>query len=445
MKTILLFGAGKSASTLIHYLGDAASRYGWSLIVCDANVDLAKEKTAGLTAAKAISFDVTSEALRREWIERADLVISMLPATLHALIARDCVEYGCHLLTPSYMDGGIEALRPKIEEKGLLFLSEMGLDPGIDHMSAMEIFDKIRNKNGTITSFVSHCGGLVAPESDDNPWHYKITWNPANVVAAGSRGADYLLDDQLVHLPYEKIFKQTNDLVEVPGLSPLAWYANRDSLSYIPLYGLEGVQTFLRTTLRYPAFCKGWDKLVMWGFTESSDQKEIEHCQTFLEWFNQKTQQKPEEVRKDQELDKMLRYLGVFDEEPLPAAGMSSAQILQYLLEKNLKMQTNDRDMVVMVHEVGYETNGQLRKLKSVLIVKGDNEIHTAMSKTVGLPLGIAARLILTGDIQLKGLYLPVHKEIYKPVLKELHEMAIRFQEYEGKKRRTMWLPFFSF
>jgi saccharopine dehydrogenase (NADP+, L-glutamate forming) len=432
MKTILLFGAGKSATCLIDYVGKCSDERNWKFLVCDSNLSLAQSKTKNFTSSEAVSFDVSDEQKRHKFIGKADLVISMLPPALHFLVAKDCVAFSKNLLTASYMDENMKSLKAEIEEKKLLFLGEMGLDPGIDHMSAMKLIHDIKNQGGKITSFKSHCGGLIAPESDNNPWHYKLTWNPANVVMAGSAGAIYRDNKKTMEIPYSEIFNDENNLVSVPGLFPLAWYANRDSLSYIDTYELNGVNTFIRTTLRYPSFCRGWNKIVKLGLTDKNDFEEINDCKTFSGWFNLKKNKldlKNENDFFNDEFSEQTDYLGIRESESLPVERSSSASLLQYLLEKNLVMQPDDKDMIVMLHEIEYSVNEKIKETRSCLIVKGENQLHTAMAKTVGLPLGIAAKLILESKIQLTGLHIPVIPEIYEPVLKELELNGIKFNE----------------
>ena len=298
----------------------------------------------------------------------------------------------------------------------------MGLDPGIDHMSAMEIIHRIKNEGGQIHSFRSHTGGLVAPESDDNPWHYKISWNPRNVVMAGSAGAVFKEQGKSHNVPYANIFDECREVV-IPGLDTLVFYPNRDSLSYIPIYGLETVSTFIRTTLRYPGFCANWKFLVKAGLT--NDQLILNtDSLLFLDWS------KPLQPFLTKENLSYFSWLGLMDDALVPHDSKTSADILQYLLETKMVMKPSDRDMIVMLHEIDYELANQSHCLKSCLIVKGENSIHTAMAKTVGLPLGIAAKLILQGRIKLTGLHIPILKEIYQPVLKELAANGILFQEW---------------
>jgi saccharopine dehydrogenase-like NADP-dependent oxidoreductase len=430
--TILLFGAGKSATYLIDYLGKCCDEKKWKLIVCDSNLSLAESKTKNFTCSEAISFNVSDEEKRHEFISKSDLVISMLPAALHFLVAKDCVTFLKNLLTASYIDEKIKSLKSDIENKRILFLGEMGLDPGIDHMSAMKMINEIKNNGGKIISFKSHCGGLVSPESDDNPWHYKITWNPANVVMAGSSGAIFLEDGNKIEIPYSQIFVDKNNEIDIPGLFPLAWYANRDSLSYIQTYQLQDTRTFIRTTLRYPSFCRGWNKIVKLDLTNKNDDDEIKECKTFKDWFDLKKKRlyiENENDFFDSEFLEQINFLGLNDDEKIPFAISNSASLLQYLLEKKLLMKPHDKDMIIMLHEIEFSINEKNKKTRSYLIVKGENQVHTAMAKTVGLPLAIAAKLILENKIQLTGLHIPVIPEIYEPVLKELALNGIKFNE----------------
>jgi saccharopine dehydrogenase-like NADP-dependent oxidoreductase len=261
MKNIILFGAGKSATVLIDYLLETTAAENWKLIVIDADLKLAQLKIGGSPNAMAISFDIKNDDERGRYIKTADIVISLLPPTLHILVARDCVKHHKNLLTASYVDADIRSLQGDIEKNKLLFLCEMGLDPGIDHMSAMQLIDDIHSQGGKITSFRSHCGGLVAPESDDNPWHYKISWNPRNIIMAGKAGAHYRENGEEVNVPYEELFTAERQVL-IPDLGSLSWYPNRDSLSYTSLYGLEDTQTFIRTTLRHPDFMYGWKNII---------------------------------------------------------------------------------------------------------------------------------------------------------------------------------------
>lgn len=442
MKQILLFGAGKSATILIDYLLTNAKKENWKITVADANLQLATEKINNSPFGDAVSFDIMDAEQRKAFIRKADIVISMLPPALHSEVAKDCVHFFKHLLTASYVDDDIRRMQKAIEDKKLIFLCEMGLDPGIDHMSAMKIIDSIHAKGGHIHSFKSHCGGLVAPESDNNPWHYKISWNPRNIVMAGKAGAVYKKDNAICKVPYESLFEK-NETITIPGLENFAFYPNRDSLSYIPVYGLEETSTFIRTTLRHPSFCKAWNYIVKTMLTDEErsvvlhDNKNI----SFHKWLDKSIalhsdangfddflkQYVPED---EQSLIKeMFEYLGLLSDKKIPANLYSSADTLQFALENNLFLLPYDKDMIVMLHEFEYSINEKPSTVISSLVVKGENSLRTAMAKTVGLPLGIAAKLILNGTITAPGLHIPIIKEIYEPVLKELELNGIKFED----------------
>jgi saccharopine dehydrogenase-like NADP-dependent oxidoreductase len=435
---ILLFGAGKSATSLIRYLVDITAARGWQLIVAESNRPLAESKLGNAPHARVEALDVSQEDARDALVASAGIVISLLPPTLHYLVALSCLKKNKNLLTASYLDPSIGALQQDVSDKGLLFLCEMGLDPGIDHMSALQLITRIKAQHGRIHSFYSHTGGLVAPSCDDNPWHYKISWNPRNVVLAGSAGAAYREAGKTVRRGYEEIFQKPG-LVSLPGIGDLAWYPNRDSLSYIPLYGLEEVRTFIRTTLRYPAYCNAWAAIVKARLTDdekllgagsangdgprgdvpAGTSKGAANPLTYAAWSAP--------VLVDDGNRSCLEFLGLFDRTPVPAQAKTSADILQHLLETRLAMRPADKDMIAMIHEIGYTRDGESYTAKSSLIIEGEDSLHTAMARTVGLPLGIAAILVLDGRIPLTGVHIPILPLIYEPVLEELERQGVRF------------------
>ncbi len=426
MKTIVLFGAGKSSSVLIHYLKTISSQNNWQTFVADASLAAAAQKTGNHPSVMPVGIDVYDDEQRASLIQKADVVISLLPPLLHVLVAKDCLHYSKHLLTASYVDEHIRALEKDIQNQGLLFLCEMGLDPGIDHMSAMQLIHQIQDEDGVITSFQSHCGGLVAPESDDNPWHYKISWNPRNIVLAGKTGAVYKEDGQEKKLVYEELFTN-NKKAAIPNFGKYAWYANRDSLSYAKLYSLENAQTFIRTTLRHPNFCVGWKQIIDLKLTDEAtfyDTDDLSIAQFFKE-----RNITPSTIKDDLFLQQ-LSYLGLNDETLINKGKCSVADVLQFLLERKLTLQPTDKDLVLMMHEIEYVQNEKMHKTKSYLAIKGDDNIHTAMAKTVGLPLGISATLLLQNQITETGLHIPIIPSIYKPVLKELAQYGISFVEF---------------
>lgn len=420
MKRILLFGAGKSATSLIRYLIDECIERDWRLTVAENNLELALSKIGRVPQASAVQLNVTDEAERDALVSAADVVISLLPPSLHYLVALSCLRKDKHLLTASYLDPAIRALESDIRAKRLFFLGEMGLDPGIDHMSALQLVSHIKGDGGRIRSFHSHTGGLIAPESDDNPWHYKISWNPRNVVLAGAAGATYRENGKVVIRDQLSLFKEPGT-VSLDGVGELAWYPNRDSLSYLPLYDLEETETFVRTTLRYPDFCSGWSAIVAAGLTDD----EVPVDPTGLSYADWSAPLRPLVNGNNRG---QLEFLGLFGKEPVPAGARTSADILQPLLETRLAMQPADKDMIVMIHEIGFVLAQKAFMARSTLVVKGQDSLHTAMAHTVGLPLGIAAVLVLEGRIALTGLHIPILPEIYEPVLEALGKEGIAFE-----------------
>lgn len=498
LKHIVIFGAGKSSTFLIEYLVGQLHLHHWKLTVLDADRQAAQDKIGVHENAIAVELHAENEEERNKYVKSADIVISLLPPALHFHIALACLEFNKNLLTASYVDNNLESVRKEISAKKLLFLCEMGLDPGIDHMSAMQIIHKLQNEGAVITSFRSHCGGLVAPESDDNPWRHKVSWNPKNIVLAGKTGAHYRENDYEKVLLYEELFNPSR-MVNVPGIGQLAWYPNRDSLAYIDKYNINTAHHFVRTTLRYPEFCFGWKNIIQLKLTDETPeyntdgmslkdffQQHLQH-HGFSEWVEkqltarflqtkkllEKLQQLlSAEEKVDEEQMKELReymivddngnlldvnleevkttaaaavagqmheanlsmkqlfFLGMDDEKTIINKGRcGAADVLRFAIENKLALKPHDKDLVVMLHEIEYEINNRQHIINSSLVLKGENGVRTAMAKTVGLPLGIAAKLILLDKIKITGLHIPVIPEIYEPVMNELKDFGIVFGE----------------
>lgn len=444
MQSIFVIGAGRSSSSLISYLLTHASFENWRVKVGDVSLELAQQKIAGHEKGEAIAFDMNDEAQRHKEIQGADLVISMLPANLHGKVAQDCVRFKKNLVTASYVSDEMRTLDEAAKEAGILLLNEIGLDPGIDHLSAMKIIDAAKAAGEEITLFKSYCGGLVAPESNDNPWGYKFSWNPRNVILAGQATAQYREQGEYKYIPYNRLFTQT-ETITVEGIGSFDGYANRDSLSYLAPYGIENIPTILRGTLRMTGYCKAWNVFVKLGLTD--DTYKIEQAnemtyraliESYLPFGKKSTKEKLIEFMGadfDGDVLKKLEWLGIFEDTKIELSNGSPAQILQQLLEEKWLLKHDDKDMIVMQHqfETRHTSTKKARKIYSTLVVKGDDNVHTAMAKTVGLPMAIAARKILKGEIKLTGVQIPVMKEIYEPVLEELETLGIRFEERESE------------
>lgn len=438
MVKILIIGAGRSTSSLISYLLKQSGNFNWQITVADNSIELAQSKITGYANAEAVKFDVTNPQEREAFIKVNDFVISMLPAFMHGDVARDCVRLGRHIATASYVSNDMRELDTEAKQKGLILLNEIGLDPGIDHASAMKIIDELKAKGAEITSFKSYCGGLVAPQSNDNPWGYKFSWNPRNVILAGQSTAQFLHNGKIKFIPYNRLFTQI-ETITVDGYGQFDAYANRDSIGYKEPYGLQSVKTLLRGTLRQKGYCSAWNVFVKLGLTDdtgiinnTSDLTYTQLIDAFLPAGTQSTKEKLKQFIGfgwNRDIEEKLDYLELFADKKIKLKEGTPAQLLQDLLEEKWKLIQGDKDMIVMHHLFEYSLNGKNHKLNSSLVVIGDDEEHTAMAKTVGLPLAITVKNFLTGKFKLNGVQIPIVKEIYEPLLKELEEYKITFKE----------------
>ncbi len=444
MKRILILGAGLSSSSLIKYLLDHSDEHDWQVVICDSSNELAEKKAGNHPRSEAFFFDVLDEKQRTREISKADIVISMLPASMHHLVAKDCVEIGVDLVTASYVSPEVKALDEKAREKGVLLLNEIGVDPGIDHMSAMLIIDRIRDMGGKLNNFESSTGGLVAPEFDNNPWNYKFTWNPRNVILAGQGVSQFLHEGKYKYIPYRKLFSRT-EFVKILDLGDFEIYPNRDSLKYREIYGLEDIQTMFRGTIRRKGYSEAWNVFVQLGVTDDTFIIEDSASITYREFIDrflpnnrrlstESILAKVLNIDVESEIMEKIIWTGIFDDEIIGLEKATPAQILQHLLESKWVLDPEDKDMIVMHHLFDYELNGDNKRLTSTMVVKGTDQTHTAMSITVGVPAAIATKLILTGKINLSGVQVPTRKDIYKPVLEELDTYGIKFIEKEVKK-----------
>jgi len=439
MKKILVIGAGRSAVTLIKYLLDNSSANNWQVKVADFSIELADQAVGNHNNGKAIFFNVTDKKQRESEIENADIVISMLPASLHITVAKDCVRLGKNLVTASYVSPEIAELDEAAKQAGILLLNEIGLDPGIDHMSAMQVIDEIKENGGELTSFKSFCGGLVHPDYDNNPWNYKFTWNPRNVVLAGQGTAQYIENGDYKYIPYTSLFERT-EYMEVLDAGEFEGYANRDSLSYRKSYGLDDIPTLFRGTLRRKGYSEAWNVFVQLGMTDDTYKLENSASITNREFINmflpfndaltvEEKLCKQFSLTTDSVIFQKIAWLSTFSENKVGIENASPAQILQKICEEKWTLGSEDKDMIVMQHQFEYMQNGEQKKLNSSLLVFGDDPRYTSMAKTVGLPVAIATKLILSGAIKSTGVKIPTTKDIYVPVLKELEENGINFVE----------------
>ena len=443
MRNILVIGSGKSKSNLLKYLLDKSALEDLFITIADKNVDNAKKLIGKYPNANTIELDIFDEISRNKAIQDSHIVVSMLPARFHIEVAKSCIKHKKHLVTASYVSKEMQDLDNEVKSNNLIFMNEIGVDPGIDHMSAMKVLDAIREKGGKIILFESFTGGLVAPESDTNLWNYKFTWNPRNVVIAGQGGtAKFLQEGTYKYIPYHRLFRRT-EFLDIEGFGRFEAYANRDSLKYQSAYGLDNIQTLYRGTMRRVGFSRAWNIFVMLGMTD--DSYIMEHSETmsyrdFINSFLSYSHKDSVELKLRHALkidqddivwDKLME-LDIFNaNKKVGLANATPAQILQKILMDSWTLQEDDKDMIVMYHKFGYELNGKKHQIDSNMVVLGENQTFTAMAKTVGLPVAIATLAILNGKITSPGIQIPIKKEVYLPLLEELEEFDIRFNEKE--------------
>ena len=438
MKKLLVIGAGRSATTMIHYLLDHAANEDWQVTVADFNAQLAQEKVGKHPRGRAIGFDIHDEAQRRTEIQNADLVISLLPAHMHMIPGRDCLEFGVHMVTASYVSAEMASIHEEAKAKKLVFLNEIGVDPGIDHMSTMEMLDRIHDQGGQLKSYKSYCGALIAPESN-NMWGYKFTWAPKNVILAGQGTAKYRKGGRERFIPYHQLFRRIEE-IEVPGHGNFEAYANRDSLKYAPVYGMDDVDTLFRATLRVPGYCQMWDAFVQMGITDDTYRIGSSEGMTLRDFVFSFINQQPGlsdvsslafflDLPSDSLVIEKLVALGFLGDEQIPLRNATPAEILEWVLMNKWVFKQDDTDMVVMQHQLEYEVAGVRHKLVSSMLDKGLNEYDTSIARTVGLPAAMAARLILKGRIETYGVILPISRDIFQPILLELKQYGIQFTE----------------
>jgi saccharopine dehydrogenase-like NADP-dependent oxidoreductase len=444
MKKIVIFGSGRSSSSLIKYLLELANSENWFITVLDSDLKSAQNKVGNHPKSACHAIDASDQGVRMKFIKDADIVISMLPAFLHIKILKDAIYCGVHVITPSYVTEEIKSLDEQAKSKGIVILNEMGLDPRIDHMSAKKVIDEIISKGGQLTGFESFTGGLVAPESDSNPWNYKFTWNPRNVVLAGQGGAaKFIQQGKYKYIPYNKLFRRT-ELIDIDQYGKFEGYANRDSLRYRSVYGLDNIPTMFRGTLRKIGFCRAWNIFVQLGLTDDSyviEGSENMSNRDFINSFLSYNQSDSVELKlryylgieQDDYVWEKLVWLGLFEDTKIGLKNATPAQMLQKILEDKWSLSSDDKDMIVMWHKFNYHIDNTPMEIRSHMVYIGQDDQYTAMSDTVGIPVGIAAKMLLNNKIKSRGVLLPINHDIYLPILSELEKYGISFVEKEFK------------
>ena len=445
MRNILIIGAGKSTAALMRYLQEKSEEENLQLRIGDISLQSAQKAAHNHPRSTAFVLDVFDKTAREQAVKAADIVISMMPARFHIKVAKSCLKFGKNLITPSYVSDEMWALEDKIKEKGLVFMNEIGVDPGIDHMSAMRVIDRIRKNGGKMISFESFTGGLVAPESDTNLWNYKFTWNPRNVVVAGQGGAaEFIQEGEYKYIPYHRLFRRT-EFLDIEGYGRFEALANRDSLKYRSIYDLEDIQTIYRGTLRRVGFSRAWNMFVRLGLTDDSFQMYNSEDMSYRDFINAFLPYSPTDsvelktrynlkIDQDDIMWEKLEELDLFNpNKKIGIKNATPAQALQKILEEKWTLGPDDKDMIVMYHKFGYELEGQKKQIDSTLVYIGEDQTYTAMAKTVGLPVAMATLKILNKEIVTSGVRRPIKADVYDPILKELEDYGLKFQEKETK------------
>ncbi len=443
MKQVLVLGAGLSASYLIHHLLELSTELDGFVTVADLELGVAEAAVGKHPRGSAVQFDVNDSALRSTLIAKSDVVINMLlPAHQH-LVAWDCVAHGRHMLSVSYRDADLRALDQDAHRKGVLLLSELGLDPGLDHMSAMAMIDRVTAAGGRIVGFRSYGSGIPAPDQEMGPLRYAITWNPRNVAMAGEAGAQYMQGNKIKIVAFHHVFHHTWS-VDVPGVGTLEAYPNRDSLSYMRSFGLEQVETMIRGTLRYPGWSETWAQIVRLGLSNETLRIPELGRRSYREVVEMFLPLNIDDPRIEQRLARFLRisptgqimenlrWLGLLSDEPIGCEGETAVDMLVHVLNHKLPLLEGMRDMVILQHELEIAGEDGARRLAtSTMVVRGDPHPtgFTAMARTVGLPTAIAVKLLLAGELSLTGSRIPTHRSIYEPVLREIASEGLAFDE----------------
>ncbi|HPZ08086.1 MAG TPA: saccharopine dehydrogenase C-terminal domain-containing protein [Candidatus Eremiobacteraeota bacterium] len=434
MKKILILGAGLVSRPLVKYLLDR----GIKLLVASRTVSKAEDLIEGHPDGEALAFDIVKNpSLLDELVPRVDLVISLLPYTYHVQVAEACLRFKKHMVTTSYVSEKMDSLNNRAKEAKVILLNEIGVDPGIDHMSAMKVIHHVQKNGGKIKSFRSYCGGLPAPDANTKPFGYKFSWSPRGVLMAGKNSARYLEDGKEVFIPGEELFDHYK-LINIEGVGELEGYPNRNSLPYIEKYGIRETETMFRGTFRYPGWCRTLKKIAETGYLKEEkidglSELTFRGLTSMLTGLSHKNLKHDLTLRLDIEEDSLvmhnLEWLGLLSDESIPENEKTPLDVLVARMLQKLQYERGERDMLILYHEFIAHYKDRKEKITSTLIDFGIPHGDSSMSRTVGLPAAIASRFILEGKFNMSGVVIPVIPEIYEPVLKELEGLNIVCKE----------------
>ncbi len=432
MKKVLILGAGMVVKPMVHYLLDNNIE----VTLASRTKAKADKVLEGYSNGKAIAWTVDQLGMLNDLVESHDLIVSLLPFTLHVSVAERCIAYKKNMLTTSYVSPEMKELDEKAKEAGIIIMNEIGVDPGFDHMTAMEIIDRMHDKGGKIDEFYSLCGALCAPEASDNPFRYKFSWSPKGVVMAGNNNAQYLKNGEVINLDTSELFKNPME-IEFPKVERMHVYPNRDSLPYIDLYGIPEVKTMYRGTFRYENWCAALHLLKSLKLTsyEELNLKGKTFAQITAELNSLNVETLREDIKTKFDLDdndaglKAVEWLGVLDSKPVHLEKGSAFDLTSDLMIEKMMMTDSERDMVIMQHIFKVtRSNGKKEKIVSRMLDYGNSD-YTSIARTVSLPAAIAVKSILEGKIIDTGVQIPIKKSIYLPVLAALHKLGISMSE----------------
>ena len=432
MKKVLMLGAGMVAKPMAEYL----LKNGFQLTIASRTVTKAKQLIGDNENGTAVGWTTDETEKLEELISKHDLTVSLLPYTFHIDVAKQCIKHGKNMVTTSYVSEEMKQLDSEAKKAGVLILNEVGVDPGLDHMTAMRIIDKVHENGGKIKKFYSLCGALPAPEEANNPFKYKFSWSPRGVLLAGNNGAKFLKDSETVEIPTEDLFKNPLQ-VEFSEVGQMEVYPNRDSLQYLTLYNLPETETMYRGTLRYPNWCKIMDAIKALGMLsyEEHNFENTSYKEIVAEELNVYPRNVKEKVAERLKLElnspaiEAMEWLGYFDKEMIQQQNGSTFDITSYLMQNKMMLSVGARDMVILQHSFLVENSDSTQKVINAHLLEFGNNENTAIARTVALPAAIAVKLILNGSIQEKGVQIPINKAIYEPVLNELSTIGITMQE----------------
>ncbi len=440
MKKLLVFGAGKSSTSLLQFLSENALKFKWTVTVADYDELHLIAQTHRLPGIQTKVIDIQNNRQRRSAIKNSDLVISLLPPGLHYLPAKDCIQYKKHLIIPSNATDDLRELDAEAKAAEVMIMTELGLKQGLEHMIAGKIMNSIRRVAGDVLSYKVFSGGLIAEEYINPPWCHKIVGNPQHLVLAGRNGAQYIENNRKIIVPYKELFRKSGQ-VTINGLGNLGYYPNDDATEFKELYDIPEADTLSRNILRNQNFIKGWGSLIQLGLTTLNDKIDTTNL-TVRDWIRRKLAfdgpdgelplhiAKVLRVKIDSLVMRMLQTLGLWERKPLPQGIFSSAYILEQLVGEKLAMDPWEQDLYIMQQEIVYTGKEKLSQVTNTLLLRGENKDHSALAKSFSLPIGILAQLIMTDRIKpIPGIQVPTSPNIYRPVLRNLEKHGISFVE----------------